>query len=887
MMRAVAATALLAVAGCGGGRSAAKWAPSAAVSTSVPAAPPSVLRARAQAQSPARSHLIATIGRKSLGPFAARTAQGGIAAWIAPAERGGRQELVVVMLANDGAPLGLPQVVASIPEEATLLVVRPAGGSPGGWLLAWSGLLDRGESLSVLGLGPDGSTRAPAVSLQQTNDHIRWVDIVPTAHGGTCVWAEEAPAGGANLLAEPLDGDGKPGGVPVRVARGLDAWTAFRAVDGTGFALVAQDAKHAKPTAYGSLSWTRMDEAGRLATPIVLSAKPTVSGDVEVASTPDGWILAWTDRTGEDPQVMLAAVDAAGHVQGPTPTMNTFGSSALVGLVAGRSGAALLWEDPRSPGYPARVLHLATVSTSAGLSARAVSSFDTVAHTRPELVATGSGFALLTPARSCPTEERETPCSGPIVPTFIRLNADLQPTQTEPFFVGDQGARTTLAWALQCGAGDACVALAATDATPTPVFTVDLAPRASPYAAPSSTAPPPDAPRVSRLATIGLGQPYADVSASLLGSATLVATLTSASPTHASETASAAAPRTASAQRSRASSPDASVAVRLLDDRSDARDRWILLTKRAIAAGGLALSAGTRGEDGAAVAWTARDDGNQQVHLGHVDQHGRRTNEVQLTSAKGDASDVALAWVGDGWLVAWVDTREGNGEVYASKVDRDLRRVAREERITRAPGDAADVALAVQGETAWLAWSDPRESPREGLGDIYVMTLNTHDAKPVGPETRVLATASHSHSPCFAVLREGAILGWIEEGPTGLDAPGAALVARIDPRGRPVSAPSALPFSSPGRPTALTLAVSHDGAQAVVARSAREGIALEGVSFNVAGIPQTKAWPLISLEAPPSFDVALAMAGGVLFFDDTGAAPENRRLRRAAIAWRQ
>ncbi|MDP9151027.1 MAG: hypothetical protein M3O36_13940, partial [Myxococcota bacterium] len=680
-----------------------------------------MLRARAQAESPARSHLIATIARKALGPFAARTAAGGIAAWIAPAEQGGRQQLVVVMLATDGAPLGMPQVAASVPEEATSLVVRPAGGSSGGWLLAWSGLLDRGESLSVLGLSPDGSARAPAVALEQTNDHIRWVDIVPTAHGGTCVWAEESPAGGANLLAAPLDGDGKPGGVPVRVARGLDAWTAVRAADGTGFALVAPDAKHAPPTGHGSVSWMRMDEGGRLGAPIVISAKPTVSGDVEVASTRDGWVLAWTDRTGEDPQVVLAAVDAAGHVQGPTPTVNTFGASALVGLVGGGSGAALIWEDPRSPGYPARILHMATVSTSAGLSARAVSSFDTVAHTRPELVATGSGFALLTPARSCLTEKREKremACAGPIVPTFIRLSADLQPTQTEPFFLGDEGSRTALAWALRC-AGDDCMALAATDATPTPVFTVDLAPRASPYAAPSSAPPPPEAPRVSGLATIGSGQPYADVSAAPLGSATLVVTLTSATPAHVRETV-AGTPRTAFAQGSRAASPDATVAVRVLDDKSDARGGWIILTKRAFAAGGLAFSAGSRGEDGAAVGWTARDDGNQQVHLSHVDQHGRRTNEVQLTSSKGDASDVALAWTGDGWLVAWVDTRDGNGEVYATKVDRDLRRVAREERITRAPGDAADVALAVQGETAWLAWSDPRESPRDGLGDIYV-----------------------------------------------------------------------------------------------------------------------------------------------------------------------
>ncbi len=552
-----------------------------------------------------------------------------------------------------------------------------------------------------------------------------------------------------------------------------------------------------------------------------------------------------------------------------------------MGLVAGAGGSALAWEEPRSAGRPTRTLHMATVSTAGGVSARPASSFDAAAHVRPELVATDSGFALLLLARGCPQQGgRGESCPGAVVPTFVRLNGALQPTQTEPLVVGQDLAPAALAWGLRC-AGEGCVALAATNETPTPVFAIDLSARSSPFGSPISLPPPSEAPRVSAIDTIASGQPYGDVVAARWSDATLVATLTSATDAPHGAAESSARGNLGGAPR------DATVAVRLLDDKGGTQARWNALTARALPAGGLALAAAARPEDGAAVAWTARDDGGKQVHVNHIDRRGKRTNEVQLTSAKGDASDVALAWAGDGWLVAWVDTRDGNGEVYASKVDRDLRRVAREERITRSPGDASDVVLAVQGETAWLAWSDPRESPRDGLGDIYVTTLSTHNAKRTGDEVRVLATAQHSRSPCLAPVGDGALLGWIEDGPTGLDAPGAALVAQVDSNGRVVGAPSALRLSSAGKPTAVVVVASGDGARAVIARSAREGIALDGVALGPDGKARTNTWPLVNLEAPASFDVALALVGDTLFYDDTGGAPDNRRVRRAAVDWKR
>ena len=144
------------------------------------------------------------------------------------------------------------------------------------------------------------------------------------------------------------------------------------------------------------------------------------------------------------------------------------------------------------------------------------------------------------------------------------------------------------------------------------------------------------------------------------------------------------------------------------------------------------------------MAWVARDAGDPQVHVARVDRRGKLVHDVQITSVKGDAADVAIAWSGDKWIVAWVDTRDGNGEVYAATLDRDGRSVGRGQRITNAPGDASDVAILALPDAAgpdgrgavWLAWANPRESPQDGFADIYVAPLRGRDASRAGDEVR-------------------------------------------------------------------------------------------------------------------------------------------------------
>jgi hypothetical protein len=312
-----------------------------------------------------------------------------------------------------------------------------------------------------------------------------------------------------------------------------------------------------------------------------------------------------------------------------------------------------------------------------------------------------------------------------------------------------------------------------------------------------------------------------------------------------------------------------------------------ILSKRALAVGGVAVAGTGRPVDGAAIAWVGRDNGDPQVHVTRVDQAGRTLHDAQLTTARGDASDVAIAWAGNQWIVAWVDGRDGNGEVYATTLDAAGRVVGKGQRITHAPGDATDVALVATADSAWVAWADPRESPQDGFADIYVAELRPKDATRVGDEVRVLATAAHSRSPALARRGTDIALGWIEEAPMGADPARAraygAMLAWLGPGGKPLAPPSHVPVAGDGFPTAIALEGAGGVLHGVLARAAVDAIVLDALDVKRDGA--VTPFALVTLDGPPSLDVSMGLAGRELFFNDEGEGAGARRARRARVVW--
>jgi hypothetical protein len=587
---------------------------------------------------------------------------------------------------------------------------------------------------------------------------------------------------------------------------------------------------------------------------VVVAPKPTVSGDVDVTRMRDRFVFAWTDRTGTDPEVTIAQVGEDGSVQPPKKALASVGGSALVGLVAGPAGALLAWDAPNRRGRPSRRVYLAHIDPLGELDGR-TSAVDVVGRGAPELAATDTGFAFLGTTRAGNAAQA--------APTFVRFDASLGPLQTEPLLLGEDRIPAQLAWGLTC-VGDRCAALTANGDR---VHSVDIAARAGTTPAPVPPPLPEDAPRLGVSTTLAQGEPFADVSVAKVDGGTLVAILGT-------------------------TLEGAQLSVRALDAKGAPSGAASPISSRALAIGGVSIAAGSTPEDGAAIAWVARDAGDPQVHVTRVDKRGKRQNDVMLTTAKGDAADVAIAWADGGWIVAWVDGRDGNGEVYATKVDRGLSRIAREERITNAAGDASDVALLARGDLVSLAWADPRESPTDGFADVYVTQLKAHDAKRAGPEQRVLASAAHSRSPALAATTDGVVIGWIEEAPMGADAATSAahgaMLARLDDRGKPRGAPIRVRGAGDGFPTTIALEAEGNGTasvRGVIARAEKEQLDVDAIELP-AREDAVRAWPFLTLDGPPSLDVSLQVLGGRLYYNDDGPEPGDRRVRRVTMLWK-
>jgi hypothetical protein len=164
--------------------------------------------------------------------------------------------------------------------------------------------------------------------------------------------------------------------------------------------------------------------------------------------------------------------------------------------------------------------------------------------------------------------------------------------------------------------------------------------------------------------------------------------------------------------------------------------------------------------------------------------------------------------------------------------------------------------------------------------------VSTKNAKPIIPEQRILATAAHSRTPQLAAADDGVHVAWIEEAPLGVESPAAsgygAMWVTVGRDGKAMQRVVKLPGGGDGAATSVALERHATGLHAVVARSAPDAIALDALELMA---EERRATPVLTLDGPPSLDVALVLDGGFLFFNDDGPALADKRARRAQIVW--
>jgi hypothetical protein len=871
----VAIVGLVAAVGCGGRGAKAR----------VPDTEPELKRALAAKDggAGATSHhaFIADVPDGAIGPHWARGASGGLAAYIGPPEVDVRG-IVVAPLTDEGEAKSPPGAVAAARVDASSLVVRALAKS---YFVGWTELTDKGEALRAVIVGEDGKPFGKAFEVNRTPNDIVWFDAKQTDKGSLVVWAESTKDGLANVTAEPLGADGVPSQVAVRVAQGVLGWQVAAADGGVAlFLTTPKNRGQANVTSApnGSATGTSDRESGGpeseisvvklgsdgqpLAAPLVIAQSTRGGGDVDAVRLASSWLVAWTER-GPGPALVTTALVRDGAA-GPQITRLTDGTSPAELIAVGANGddSLVAWAEPSKKSRALKNVYFAHAS-SQGVDPARVSAIETSAR-GVELARAGAGFGLVAEVSSCTETERsapEAPCEA-MHPALMSIAKGGGILARSVLSLG--ASAPNMAWDAQCD-DKGCSMLAAEAAgrvAHVHSLTVAVADKPSSSEPVAAVAPAERKSPLAEATTLTEGTSVADIATSPLGDNDLVAILMS--------TVDDASKKDSGAELS----------TRIIDKNGVAQPASTV-TARALPIGGVALAAAGKPDDGAVLAWVGRENGHAQVHVTKLDKRGKKTNDALLTTVAADASDVAIVKVKQGYLVAWVDTRNKNGEVYAAIVNPELVRISREERITNAPGDASDIALAIMGDNVVCVWADPRDSPDDGFADVYVAALAAHDAKKVGPETRLLATATHSRSPQIMAAGEKAFVAWVEDVPATPDAtaPSAmgAMLAAVDAKGAIVAAPVRLAPSARGAAVSVTLGKGKVPF-AIAARSSPDDVVLDW--FDLSHEKPSAPVPLGVLDGPPAMDVSLATQGEALYFSDEGPRAKDRRARRLRVS---
>lgn len=810
---------------------------------------------------------VTTLAAEAFGPYVGARAGARVVVWAARDKQGS------AWYSSPLPPSREPLRLGATSGPLGLVAVRPAGGGANGGFVVLSTREGDLSAVEAMLLGRAGQLSGGPISVAETNSPILWVEAIATSYGTLALWAV-SEQGRASLWSALIGPDARLGGEPRLVVKDVLAWQAVSAADG---AMVGVVSAADKGTGAGTVQIVPLDGSGvTVGRPIVVSESPTAQADLDMVGVGERIALAWTDRRTIDATVVIAVADDSGRiVTKPEAVLPPRGEQALVRLVppaTARGPAYLAWENLSEQASRGRRILVAAVGESGKLQPNrgqiAIRGGDGGV---PELAATTRGLAALTLAPACPRGSCE---SAEAVPTFVELAADFSALTSEPIrLVALKSAPARLAWGLSCLEKD-CVALAANDALPTPVYAVRLVSRSSkwePAGGPLELGP---VPRVAALRTLSVGDELADVAALEVSKGALVATVTYFDPNVPYERLKTPAPD------GRYDPVRALLQTRLVTrEQPPAEPQTISLRARSV--GGVDLAPGPN--EGALLAWSAIDGNSPQVFLSLLDAHGGRLLQRMLTRSRGEVSDVAAAMVEGGWVVGWISERDGDPEVYAAKVDRALHRVGKEQRITNVSGTATGLRLFSQGASVLAVWSDARGPKGTSLADLFAIQLSAKDATPMGSEVQVTETRWHSHSPALASTGEGAVLAWVES--TGAESEAASKgtgvrLVEIDTAGRPRG--DLLIDEGASVAPGLSLSCENRRCNGIFAATTASGRELRGFTWTIRDRePATCRWH--SLNGPTEQSFSSAFAGRTVFYVDL--VDRHGRLMELGVDW--
>lgn len=565
----------------------------------------------------------------------------------------------------------------------------------GDFLAVWSDAKTRGATLYARTLRVDDE----ALPIATIKDEILWLECIELGKGAAVVWVERSMTSGlGDVKAIVLGKDGRPRTGAAVLASGVTAWQVAKIGDNRlGLASLRPLGEQEER---GQIVWSQfVDDLAKATEQNVGIGTGELDVHVESMADAKGEAhveIGYSSHRGLDRTAMMARVTRAGDGNTPAPVpLVTSGARRFLSFTS--SGASLLRDEEAGTDGAIRVARRIDGRTRESELLRFTGE--------PEKSkSTSSDWMLGTMV--CPKSDTTVPRGAdPCASGNLTGNVVVRSSRTELGITALRidGRTFDRAWNLECY-NDECGALASRkderSGASDDVYWVDLV-KVS------------EGPATARLAQ--------DVARPVLETFWEGGAVAAFDLTEISRGSTFMGWIETLGNSANSLQAGGKLHVARIGDRASRE----LVSSRALPQGGVSF-ASTPNE--IMMAWVANEGGDPQVHITKFDPQGKKQGDLLMTSEKGDAHSVNIAWVEDGYVVSWIDGRDGNGEVYLAKVSKNLKMLLPHTRVTRSEGSATELVMRVAKKKVVLAWIEPRT--RNGFPAPLMASFGAKDLVP-------------------------------------------------------------------------------------------------------------------------------------------------------------